>query len=174
VEATQRNAWLRQDVAALLRDCREEHYKASGPGGQRRNKVETAIRLVHLPSGARSHAEEARFLQENREKAALRLKKAIALHVRATFDLERPATPPEFQAYRTRQGGIAVNPKNPHYPLVLATVLDALHAAGGSYARTADALGVTTSQVLKFLRADTEAWRAVQEWLAARSRETTP
>lgn len=167
MDAAQRNAWLRQEDATLLRDCREEHYKASGPGGQRRNKVETAIRLVHVPSGASSHAEEARFLQENRKKAVLRLRKSIALRVRASFDPAGPALPQEFLAYRTRQGAIAVNPKNPHYPVVLATVLDALYACEGSYARAGHALGLTTSQVLKFLRTDTEAWRTVQEWLAA-------
>jgi len=56
-----------------------------------------------------------------------------------------------------------VNPKNPNFPLIAATALDALEAAGGSYADGARALGVTTSQLLKLLKSDRELWRAVSE-----------
>jgi protein subunit release factor B len=51
IEAKTRNAWLRASDAELLHQCREERYKSSGPGGQHRNKVETAVRLHHTASG---------------------------------------------------------------------------------------------------------------------------
>ena len=53
--------------------------------------------------------------------------------------------------------------RNPVYPVVLAAVLDALAEADGSYAGAAKKVGTTTSQLLKFLRADREAWRALSE-----------
>ncbi|KAF3342065.1 Peptide chain release factor 2 [Carex littledalei] len=35
----------------LMAQCEMDTYKSTGPGGQHRNKRETAVRLKHLPSG---------------------------------------------------------------------------------------------------------------------------
>jgi len=149
--------------ARLLRDCREERYKASGPGGQRRNKVTTAIRLRHTPSGVTVQAEEGRALEENRRRALRRLRERIALEVRAPVDLTAPQHPPELARYVSTDGRLAINPKNPDYHLIVASTLDALAASGGSYAAAASALGLTTSQLSRFLQSDREVWRWISE-----------
>ena len=156
-----RNAWLRLDDVALLKECRQERYRASGPGGQRRNKVETAIRLHHRSSGLMAHAEESRSPEENRTRALRRLRERMALELRTPFDLEAPHSVPELLAQRGPKGRLSVNPRNRAYPIIVATVLDALEAAEGSYAKAARALGLTTTQVLRFLRSDPHIWRAV-------------
>lgn len=156
-----RNDWLRLDDSALLRQCREERYRASGPGGQRRNKVETAVRLHHAPSSMSAHGEETRSTQENRLAALRRLRERIAIEVRQPFDLAAPTLPPELIAQRAANGRLAINTRNANYPIVLATALDALAVADGSYAKAAKALGITTSQVLRLLRNDPAAWRSL-------------
>jgi hypothetical protein len=159
----QRDAWLRMADAALLRECTEERYKSGGPGGQRRNKVETALRVRHNPTGVIAKAEESRYLHSNRAYAARRVREKIAIEVRSPFDVDAPELPPELIAQRGEKGRLAISQKNPAYPLIVAVALDALAAAGGSFAKAAKPLGVTTSQLLKLLQSDAEVWRHVDE-----------
>lgn len=163
VTRKQRDAWLRAGDADLLRDCTEERYKASGPGGQRRNKVETALRLRHNPTGVVAKASESRYLHSNRSLAARRVREKIALEVRAPFDLGSPDLPAELEAQRSKKGRLAVNPRNPAYPVIVAVALDALAAADGSFARAAHSLGITTSQLIKLLQSDADVWRTLDE-----------
>ncbi len=107
-----------------------------------------------------AQAEESRFLQENRIRALRRLRERIALELRIPFDLDAPPSVPELLAQRGPKGRLSVNPRNRGYPIIVATVLDALEAAEGSYAKAASALGLTTSQLLRFLRSDSHVWRA--------------
>lgn len=156
-DAATRNGWLRLDDAGLLAQCEEHGYRSSGPGGQRRNKVETAARVRHRPSGIEAHAAETRKREDNRKRALRRLRERIAIEVRSPYE-----EPPELAAYR-RDRRLSINGRNPAYPVILAAVMDALAEAGGSYAGAAKKVGTTTSQLLKFLQADREAWRAVSE-----------
>ncbi len=55
-----------------------ETYKSSGPGGQRKNKTETAVRLTHLPTGMTVVATEHRSQAKNRELAFQRLQERLA------------------------------------------------------------------------------------------------
>ena len=48
---------------ALLAECREDHYRGSGPGGQKRNKTSNGVRLVHAPTGSIVTATESRSLK---------------------------------------------------------------------------------------------------------------
>jgi ribosome-associated protein len=65
------------DVEVLKKQVVIETYRSSGPGGQRKNKVETAVRLRHLPSGITVVATEHRFQSENRRLAFERLRERL-------------------------------------------------------------------------------------------------
>lgn len=149
----QRDAWLAQEDAALLATCRVDTYRASGPGGQHRNKVSSAVRLRHEPTGLVVIAEEERSQHANKARAVKRLRMAIALQVRAPFT--GPADIPQsFEQTVTPAGRIEVSRRNPAYPMIAAVVLDVLAARGGQLREAAAALGMTTSQVSRFITED--------------------
>jgi len=55
------------------RDLKITFYRSSGPGGQRKNKVETAVRITHIPTGIIASATESRSQAQNRARALERL-----------------------------------------------------------------------------------------------------
>jgi ribosome-associated protein len=65
------------DDEALLAQCRVETFRAGGPGGQHQNVTESAVRLVHLPTGVRVVAREERSQHRNRALALKRLREKL-------------------------------------------------------------------------------------------------
>lgn len=51
-------------------------FKASGPGGQHRNKNATAIRIIHPDSGAKAECKEYKSQHQNKKEAFKRLVEA--------------------------------------------------------------------------------------------------
>src|SRR5437588_3997635 len=77
-----RATWTSLTDAQLLAQCEVDTYRASGPGGQKRNKTSSAVRLRHLPSGLIVIAEESRSQHENRARALRRMRAALSLKLR--------------------------------------------------------------------------------------------
>src|SRR2546426_3282706 len=102
--------WLALDDATLLCQCEVDTYRASGPGGQKRNKTDSAVRLRHLPSGQIVIAEESRSQHENKARALKRLRAALALHLREPID---PVAPPEIVLrHRDSEGRLTLSRKH--------------------------------------------------------------
>ncbi len=77
-----RRGWTVLTDAQLLAQCAVDTYRASGPGGQKRNKTSSAVRLRHLPSRLIVIAEESRSQHENKAKALRRIRQALYLKLR--------------------------------------------------------------------------------------------
>lgn len=158
-----RDAWLAMDDAALLANCHVDAYRASGPGGQKRNKTSSAIRLRHKPSGLMVISEESRSQHGNRRTAVHRLRLAIAIELRPT---DAPACDPAslLAKYVTTDGRLRISERNPDYVIALARVLDFVFAARGSIREFADLVGVSSSQLVRFLATNDGALARVNQW----------
>ncbi|MGZ5060652.1 MAG: peptide chain release factor-like protein [Usitatibacter sp.] len=66
------------DRDSLEREVEIDVFRASGPGGQHVNKTESALRLVHLPSGVTVIARDSPSQHRNREIAFERLAERLA------------------------------------------------------------------------------------------------
>jgi hypothetical protein len=140
------------DEAALLAECDVDTYRASGPGGQKRNKTESAVRLRHRSSGLSVIAEESRSQHENRDRALRRLRKQLALRLRRP--ITEDGVPEAVQACVDRKGRLDVGRRDARYLPAVAVVLDLLVALDGSVGDTAKRLGITTGNLSDFLTGD--------------------
>ncbi len=88
---------------ALEREVEVEVFRASGPGGQHVNKTESALRLVHPPSGVVVVAQDSSSQHRNREIAFERL--AERLERLNYVPPKRVATKPTRASKERRLGG---------------------------------------------------------------------
>jgi hypothetical protein len=140
----------------LLAQCDVDTYRASGPGGQKRNKTESAVRLRHRPSGIIVIAEESRSQPENKARALRRLRKAMALRMRRPHDGN--AVPAAVAACIGRQGQLDVGQRDARYLPAVAAVLDVFVAMRGSMADTSKRLGISTGNLSAFLTDDEDVY----------------
>jgi hypothetical protein len=147
-------ALLPDDV--LFDQCEMRRLRRSGPGGQHRNKVETAVQLLHAPTGISAEANERRSQAENRRQALFRLRVNLALEVRGGAAVEtRPSE--LWRSRRGEQGRIAVSAEHADFPALLAEALDVIALSDDDLPRAAEVLGVTASQLVKLLKKEPRA-----------------
>lgn len=159
----------------LLRACEMDTFKASGPGGQHRNKRESAVRLKHLPTGIIAQAVEDRSQHRNRALALSRLRTLLALKVRNPVVLDTYTPPQELlqilPARSTIKGsdcGPQIGPNNPKFVLGLQALLDLMFAVNGSVSDAARLLGLSTGALSRLILSDDSLRMVVNEFRASK------
>src|SRR6266566_8863768 len=112
---SRRAVWVKLTDSQLLAQCGVDTYRASGPGGQKRNKTSSAVRLRHLPSGLIVIAEESRSQHENRTRALRRMRQALYLKLRrplSSADLSRLVADADLAPAKNAAGRLDVGRKD--------------------------------------------------------------
>lgn len=164
-ETTEAPTWrdlLPLEDARLLAQCDVDRFRASGPGGQKRNKTDSAVRLRHHASGLEAQAVESRSQHENRARALRRLRLTIALRLRAPVDLDGAAIASPLDE-AIRDGRIEMGRRDARYPATVAALFDVLEAAGWRLSDVAGHLEVSTAAIGRFLARDETVFRAANE-----------
>jgi hypothetical protein len=155
---------------ALIAQCEVDRYRASGPGGQHRNKTESAVRLRHRLTGVTAIGEDSRSQAENKLHAVRRLRAAIALSVREPVVLDGHVPSPRLAALVA--GGTAPlgarTRLTADYWSAIAELLDLLVAGELEIGATAQRLGITTGALSKLVLHDDQVARAVNDLRRAR------
>jgi len=144
----ERDKWLNSNDTELEKACRLDFFKASGGGGQKRNKTSNAVRFTHEPSGIAVSDCSGRSQHQNRATALKKLRYQIALQVRII-----PGIPPER---------LDVSLSNDEYHIFMARILDILNDNDFIISQAAQYLEISTSKLIKILRRDKNLWQMVQ------------
>lgn len=150
--------WLALTPEELLRQCRQARFQGSGPGGQKRNRVYSGVRVSHLESGLTAESVDSRASLRNLYAAVERLRMGLALSAVLTEDPVQTAPGSPRRPFRA-----GASAAHEDYPRFLLRALHHLAWHRGQLAPAAAALGCTASALTRFFKADKAAWAKARE-----------
>jgi hypothetical protein len=155
--------WLALPVEDLLRHCRQSRFQGSGPGGQKRNRVYSGVRVTHAGTGLTAESVDSRASLRNLHAALGRLRLNLALS--AAIGDRAPENEPAACLAAMPQPPFrpGANPDHEDYPRLLLRALHLLAWHGGQLAPAAAALDCTASALTRFFKADKAAWTKARE-----------
>jgi len=166
-------AWLSLPPESLLKQCFQARFQGSGPGGQKRNRVYSGVRLTHVASGLSAESVDSRASARNLGEALSRLRLALALAAvpgdpakagndpgnagvtEASGPTGDPAPATPFRA--------AANPSHADYARGALRALSLLRFHAGQLAPAAAALGCTPSALTRYLKEEKSVWARARE-----------
>ncbi len=141
--------FLRKSDQELQNLSRMDIYKATGRGGQKKNKTSNAIRLSLGNLSVTQSASRSRA--DNISKAVKKLRLAIALDIGSGFQ-ERSGWrdfPEEILPY-LQSDLIRINPKNKVFPIFLGNFIDVFIHHQGNWKKIAEQFNTSNSQIRRF------------------------
>lgn len=146
-------------VEELIKQCKFTRTRRGGPGGQHRNKVETAIVVEHEPTGTTASASERRSQHANRTVAIERLRINLAVAVRTEPD----DIPSELWRSRCKSKKLSISSSHEDFSAILAEALNQIFAAELQMSKAAEVLKCSTSQLIKLIRMEDSAWTLLNQ-----------
>jgi hypothetical protein len=163
-----RHQWTALTDEQLLGQCEVDTYRASGPGGQKRNKTSSAVRLRHPPSGLLVIAEESRSQHENKARALRRLRQALYLKLRELLSGEELTTDrllarSDYGPACDGEGQLHLGTRDVRFWPAVGVVLDVLLAMEARLSEAAAVLGTSTGNLGDFLRSDDKVFEQANQ-----------
>jgi hypothetical protein len=144
--SAQRNQWLNSNDKKLFSLCTMKHFQAPGPGGQKKNRKYSAIRIIHKPTNLSVTSTETRSQSDNRHIALRKLRIKLAIEIRGpSIFLDR----------------LKISMSSPLYPSWIALLFDKLWEFEFSISRTAKSLNISTSKLVKLIARDSNIWQII-------------
>ena len=146
-------------LAQLQEQCNVRRQRRRGPGGQHRNKVETAIVVTHRDSNVQAEGSERRTQAENLRMALKRLRINLAIQIRMPI----AANPSELWQKRCRNGRLTISKDHDDFPALLAECLDTLANHDWDLKQASEFLSCSSSQIVKFLKLEPRSLMLLNE-----------
>jgi hypothetical protein len=148
---------LKKTDTELLRECKTVNYQASGPGGQKRNRKLSAVRLSHIKSNIAVTASEFRETHRNLDIAVSKLRLEIALKVKISESNDDI----DLLDSLIFQNDISDKKHAFAFSVLKAFYYFKLNSA--SVRATSERLMISSPKLIKFLKKNKQVWQETQE-----------